>query len=451
MPPLAKKFRFYYRFFTALITTYWQSILVGVLFGSIAFLFAPRLFRLVSHLHSTYTIAYVARPTLSELPLEIQRQISSGLTFTDTAGLPQPALSTGWQATDSGKTYIFTLQKNLRWHDGSPVKSSHIKYQFKDAKIEYPDDHTLKISLPDPFAPLPILASRPVFKDKLIGTGSYRAVSIRKNGPFIESLTLSPITPGNRQPQIKYIFYLSEKTARAAFKLGLVNSIADLTDPQELSDWPNSRVTTTTKHDRYVAVFFNTQSPLFTGSAGKSVRQALALAIDKSRWPGDQRAIGPLSPTSWAYSSDVKNYDQDLDRAKQLLQKNAAIPFPTLTLSTLPAYLSVAEMIKSDWQALGLTVEISVVPEAPSDFSALIAAQAIPKDPDQYYLWHSTQPGNITHTNHPRLDKLLEDGRKTLDPEVRRDLYLDFQKALVEEAPAVFLYYPQIYSVSRSK
>ena len=124
MPPLAKKFRFYYRFFTALITTYWQSILVGVLFGSIAFLFAPRLFRLVSHLHSTYTIAYVARPTLSELPLEIQRQISSGLTFTDTAGLPQPALSTGWQATDSGKTYIFTLQKNLRWHDGSPVKSS---------------------------------------------------------------------------------------------------------------------------------------------------------------------------------------------------------------------------------------------------------------------------------------------------------------------------------------
>src|SRR3989344_3129685 len=379
MPPLAKKIRFYYRFTTALTTKYWKSILVGTLLGSTAFVFAPRFFRLLYYLRSTYTIAYVARPTLSELPLEIQRKISSGLTFVDNSGSPQPALSSSWVATDSGKTYIFTIQENLRWHDGTPVKSSHIKYQFKDAQIDYPDDRHLKISLPDPYAPLPVLTSRPIFKDKLIGFGSYKVVSIHKNGPFIESLTLSPTSQNSRLPKLKYFFYPSEKAARTAFKLALVNSVEGLNDLQELKDWPNSQINPFIKYDRYVGVFFNTENPLFTDSSGKAVRQALSYAIDKSRWTDDQRAIGPLSPDSWAYSSDVKSYDQDVDHALQLLNKNSPKPFPPLIISTFPAYLTTAEAVKSDWQALGLNVEISVVPDIPTDFSVLIAAQAVPK------------------------------------------------------------------------
>jgi peptide/nickel transport system substrate-binding protein len=73
-----------------------------------------------------------------------------------------------------------------------------------------------------------------------------------------------------------------------------------------------------------------------------------------------------------------------------------------------------------------------------------------PDDPDQYSIWHSTQEAtNITHYENPRIDKLLEDGRSEIDLASRRRIYLDFQRFLVEDSPAAFLYYPATYTVSR--
>jgi peptide/nickel transport system substrate-binding protein len=73
-----------------------------------------------------------------------------------------------------------------------------------------------------------------------------------------------------------------------------------------------------------------------------------------------------------------------------------------------------------------------------------------PEDPDQYSIWHSTQKAtNITHYENPRIDKLLEDGRSQINTEERKKTYLDFQRFLVEDAPAAFLFYPDTYSISR--
>ena len=48
-----------------------------------------------------------------------------------------------------------------------------------------------------------------------------------------------------------------------------------------------------------------------------------------------------------------------------------------------------------------------------------------------------------------RIDKLLEDGRKYINPTDRKKEYLDFQKIMADELPAAFLYYPYGYTVSR--
>ena len=65
-------------------------------------------------------------------------------------------------------------------------------------------------------------------------------------------------------------------------------------------------------------------------------------------------------------------------------------------------------------------------------------------------LWHSDGPDNITHYKNLRIDKLLEDGRKTVDVAKRKAIYNDFQKYLLEDAPAVFLYYPDEYTITRN-
>ena len=97
-----------------------------------------------------------------------------------------------------------------------------------------------------------------------------------------------------------------------------------------------------------------------------------------------------------------------------------------------------------------MKTKIKVENSVPTDYQALLVAQEIPPDPDQYPMWHSTQKEtNITGYANPKIDKLLEDARKETDLENREVIYYDFQRYLVEEAPAIFLFHPVTYTVTR--
>ena len=121
-----------------------------------------------------------------------------------------------------------------------------------------------------------------------------------------------------------------------------------------------------------------------------------------------------------------------------------------MILSTLPNLLKTAEKIKRDWEEAGIVCEVQVVTDIPENFQVFLATVDIPKDPDQYSLWHSTQTTtNISNFKNARIDKLLEDGRTELDQETRKKIYIDFQRFLVEDVPTAFLYHTNLYSVTR--
>ncbi|KKU01837.1 MAG: Extracellular solute-binding protein family 5 [Candidatus Amesbacteria bacterium GW2011_GWB1_47_26] len=435
-----KQLRFGLRLLVAYFRKYYLATSLGVVLGAVVLVLSPRLLPYLPRYRSTQIIAIVGRYTPSEIPYSLQQKISLGLTTISPSGQPVAGLATSWKADATGQSYTFTLAEGLRWQNGSAVKSRDINYRFKDTDFVYPSDTQIVVNLKEPYSPLPVVLSRPAFKTGLLGAGSYKVSRLKKTGQTIDSLTLVPPDSPSRLPRLRYYFYPSEQQARLAFKLGTVNYLEDIQDPADLAEWPSIRISTTVQKDRYVGIFFNTQQ------FEKSLRQALAYAIDKSRW--SNRAYSPLAPTSWAYNPDVKPYDLDLARAKQLLAKVGKKP-DKIILTTLSVYLPTAEAVRADWQALGVPTEIQVVPELPSDFTALIIGQKIPTDPDQYSLWHSTQETNISRFNHPRADKLLEDGRKTLDPQARKDIYFEFQKFISEELPVIFLYHPTTYFISR--
>jgi len=52
--------------------------------------------------------------------------------------------------------------------------------------------------------------------------------------------------------------------------------------------------------------------------------------------------------------------------------------------------------------------------------------------------------------NQSRYGNLLEDGRGELAQTERRNIYLDFQRFLVEDSPAIFLYHPVSYTIIRN-
>ena len=121
---------------------------------------------------------------------------------------------------------------------------------------------------------------------------------------------------------------------------------------------------------------------------------------------------------------------------------------------------STANLLKEQWVKLGIDVKTSLVEVETlrngliknRDFQILVDFQDIPPDPDQYVLWHTTQTreANITGISSAKLDKLLEDGRKTNDQKDRESRYKLFTTLLLDESPAIFLYYPQyIWAVAK--
>ncbi|MGM1297849.1 ABC transporter substrate-binding protein, partial [Enterobacter hormaechei] len=77
-------------------------------------------------------------------------------------------LSTGWKASDDQKEWTFTLADNAKFSDGTPVTAEAVKLSFerllkinqgpseafpKDLKVDAVDEHTVKFTLSQPFAP----------------------------------------------------------------------------------------------------------------------------------------------------------------------------------------------------------------------------------------------------------------------------------------------------------
>ncbi|MDP1723016.1 MAG: ABC transporter substrate-binding protein [Candidatus Gottesmanbacteria bacterium] len=390
-------------------------------------------------------IGLVGDVTLASLPLSIQTLISSGLSAVKMDGSPRPDLATKWIATDSGRTYVFTIAENAHWHDGKPVMAKDINYNIRDVTFAVDSPYAIRATLKEPFSPFLTLVSKPILQTGLKGFGMYRVGSVRLKGDAIQTLRLDPVA-GQTISAREYRFYRTESAAITAFELGDVDILEDLSSSVTFTNWKNASVSARPRYNRVVALYFNTRESLL---AEKSFRQALGYAIPEL---GFERAYSPIAKTSWGYTDTIKKYDYDLRQAKKLMTNSkVASQSARLTISTFSQYIDVAQKIATSWTNLGVATGVQIVNQV-EPFQVFLSAQAIPPDPDQYPLWHSTQtPTNITGYVNVKIDKLLEDGRREQDIEKRKKIYFDFAKRLVEDAPALFLYYPTTYTVTRRK
>lgn len=449
-----KKIRVLYWIFVGFVKKHTLLLLIGIVLGVIGALSLPRIISIAPEPRLRQKIAVIGKPTLAQLPKFIQNEISLGLTSITPSGEATPSLSTKYTVEDNGKQFRFTLRDDLFWHDGKKFTAEDINYNFTDVTTEIISDSQVVFKLKEPFSPFPTIVSQPLFrqsssqflpqKTKLLGLGKMKVTSISRNAQFITELVLES------NDEIKdYRFYNTQETAILAFKLGEVDKILELSNPGELASWPNTTVEEVVHKDRYIALFFNTQDDYLSS---KTFRQALTYAIP-NKVSDSHRVISPINPDSWAFNPQVKPYEYNIDTTKKLLEseKEGRDNFsPKIELTTTIPYLSTAEYIKDEWSSLGLETTVRVATFIPEHFQALLIGQEIPPDPDQYSLWHSTQQTNLTQYNSPKVDKLLEDGRQTLDKKERTQIYQEFQRFLVEDTPAAFLLHYKTYTITRS-
>lgn len=448
-----KRRRLVFWLFKAYLKRLRKTILISFILGLLVFFilrFGVNYFIPLLPFTQTQTVGIVGAYTVDQLPSVISTKISRGLTKLDAQKKVVPDMAKNWEIKNDGKTYIFHLKDNIQFSNGTKLTSEQVKYNFIDVSTERPNPQTIVFNLKDKYSPFLVTVSRPVYINGLTGVGDYRVQAINLNGNFIQSINLVSVKHDNKE--ISYQFYPTEIALKTAYILGEVNSILGVEDPsfrnQKISSFNNTISDKRINYSQLVTLFYNNQDRVLSD---KRLREALSYMMPNSFSEGE-RNFGPFVPNSWVNQNNLTSFQQDFDHANLLLkesQTSSSSASLNLTIKTLPQYEEVAEDIKSLWAKAGIKTKIETVEVFPTQFQIFLGEFNVPRDPDQYSLWHSSQRDNISNYKNLRIDKLLEDGRQTVDINERKKIYADFQKYLLDDSPATFLYFPYVYDIRR--
>ncbi|PTY38064.1 peptide ABC transporter substrate-binding protein [Saccharospirillum sp. MSK14-1] len=213
---------------------------------------------------------------------------------------------------------------------------------------------------------------------------------------------------------------------------------------------------------------FNTEKPPFDN---KLVRQALNMATNKESileavYQGaGETAKNPIPPTMWSYNDDVVDYEYDPEGARELLAE-AGYPngFSTdiwampVQRPYNPNARRMAELIQSDWAAVGVDAEIVSYEwgeylDRTSDGdhqTAMLGWTGDNGDPDNFLntllgCQAAATGGNIAFWCNDEFNTLVNDALRVSDSEQRTALYEQAQLVFKEEAPWITVAHSVVY------
>ncbi|TCR68626.1 peptide/nickel transport system substrate-binding protein [Bosea sp. BK604] len=230
------------------------------------------------------------------------------------------------------------------------------------------------------------------------------------------------------------------------------------------------------KSNMYFYVGLNDAMPPFDD---KRVRQAFSYAVDRQAIIDGALAgradiaASPITPVLANFHNDkVESYAIDLKKAGELLDqagwKMGSGGIRTKDGKQLKITLDVdagnttreqiALIVQDNWKKIGVDTTIKTgdfgafvqrMRAKPSELQAFICWWITAPDPDIISYYGTDKTLNIFAYSNPEVDKLLDEGRKTIDLAQRAKLYKDAQVLIAQDAPCVFLYYArEIESVS---
>ncbi|MGH7334162.1 MAG: ABC transporter substrate-binding protein [Candidatus Rokuibacteriota bacterium] len=400
-----------------------------------------------------------------------------------------PGLAESWR-TVNATTWEFKLRRGVKFHNGEPFTARAVKFTLdrvldpaaKAPTISYirtiqgvdvVDDYTVHIvtSAPDPLVPTrmsryPAYIVPPEYVAKVgpeefgrkpVGTGPYKLVSFVKD----EQITLAANDDYWRgAPAIKRVVWrpIPEATARlAAMLAGEVHLIENLpVDQVPLVERGGAAEVERVRNGGLI-VYLGLKTNVSPLDKAK-VRQAISLAIDRraiveSILRGYASLTGTqVGPYDFGY---VKTPSPAFDpaRARQLLAEAGHPTGFDIDMQVTRRYLSGAEVGQALTQQLknvGIRVNLQVpewsvyIQQVPAGKQAPVymlgwgSTQTLDADAAVYAIFRSGEPYSTVSI--PRMDQLLDEARRTIDPDARRRLYRDIQELAAREVPVVTLY-----------
>jgi dipeptide transport system substrate-binding protein len=219
---------------------------------------------------------------------------------------------------------------------------------------------------------------------------------------------------------------------------------------------------------------FNTEKEPFDDP---KVRQALNMAINKDAimdavyLGSGVVAKNPIPPTIWGYNDEVEDYPYDPERAKQLLEEAGHGDGFRTDIWAMPVQRPynpnarrMAEIIQSDWRAIGVDVEIVTY-----EWGEYLKRSLAGEHQTLLLGWtgDNGDPDNFLHTLlgcdaakdgtnrarwcHEPYDKLVEDAKLVADQDERAELYKQAQVIFKEQAPWVTVAHSVVFEPVRQE
>lgn len=413
---------------------------------------------------------------------------------------PIPHLAKKWDICDEGLVYTFYLNEKSRWHDGIPVTASDVAFTIQS--ILHPkylgpfqsdfailegaasflsgestelegltiiDDHTLQMTLAEPFAPFLAVIMRnlkPIPKHLLEGKEinpemDYSNAPIG-NGPYMfkrwdkgeEFVMIANADYWDGPPKIRKIIHrIIPDMASVAMAMEAGNADATIVAPPgevpRLSQLPHLEAHILPS-PRIEGVQFNLDHPILSHSL---VRQAIAHAVQVEPFVEQMLqgittpATNHISEFSWAYFEEARVPEYNPQRARELLAEAGYEDGFSITMKTNAGNVYREQFVtymQSQLAQVGIDMKIEFLEWGTFigmviDGNFEMAFQAnfagIPDPEVLSDCYHSTGGTNYFNYQNPEVDALLEQGRLVADLEERKKLYYQVQEFLIQDMP----------------
>jgi peptide/nickel transport system substrate-binding protein len=403
------------------------------------------------------------------------------------AGMTTPSLAESWSEAKDHLSYTFTLRKNTKFHDGSPVTAEDVKFSFerykgasatllkekvKEVQILGPTQvrFVLKEPWPDFMLFYGTTASgagwivpkhyvekvgEDAFKKAPIGAGPYKVVSFT---PGVELVLEAFDQYWRKAPSVKRLVMRSmaeETTRAAALKRGEVDIAYLLSGPvaDEIKRTPGLQL----------------KAPLLTGAFwidlpdqwdpkspwhDRRVRLAANHAVDRqavnqAETLGFSRLTGSMVPRVFQFALAVEPPAYEPARAKKLLAE-AGYPngFDAGEFFPFPPYNSMGEALQGQLQAVGIRSRLRTMERATyfaqwrekKLHGLILVVTATMGNAATRLEPYATKNGIYAYGSLPVVDDLFARQAREVDVKKRETLVRQMQTAVTEHVMHVPIY-----------
>jgi peptide/nickel transport system substrate-binding protein len=415
-----------------------------------------------------------------------------------------PALAQRWEVNDP-TTYTFYLTSGATFHDGRPLTAADVVFTFQHLMAEETqspfgpgyrskikavtalDDHTVRFTLKTPTAAFLTSVIIPILPKHILTAGGDLGAKPVGSGPFtfVSQSPTEIVLAANKKyfggaPKVAQVIFKIIKDDNTRFlklkkgELDLLINALPLSRVAAVREAPLNETYRVIESPgiAYTYLGFNLTAPVVKDIR---VRRAIAYAIDveeiiRFRLEGHAvPATGLLSPVNWYYSAPKRTYPYDPQKAVSLLEA-AGYKDPDgegpkarvhleLKTSNNTQVMGIARIIQAQLAKVGIELALKSfewgtfygdIKRGNFQFTSMRWVGVT--EPDFYFdIFHSSQipPAgrNRGRYRSTEMDRLVTEGRQTIDPEARKAIYAQVQELAAEDLPYISLWHPNNISV----